>query len=90
MSNDCKAAGAVSNWNQENTLRYTRTLGPGSCSTLKIFVNGVEKKSCQDCDVRTTSWFTTSEMWIGGNHGPGNHAHQSLNMRLTQLRLTAT
>ena len=51
MSNDCKAAGAVSNWNQENTLRYTRTLGSGSCSTLKIFVNGVEKKSCQDCDV---------------------------------------
>eukprot|EP00908_Phaeocystis_cordata_P007169 Transcript_17812.p1 GENE.Transcript_17812~~Transcript_17812.p1 ORF type:complete len:272 (-),score=54.46 Transcript_17812:36-851(-) len=90
MSNNCRAAGAVSNWYQENTLRYTRTLGPGSCSTLKIFVNGVEKKSCQDCDVLTTSWFTTSEMWLGGNHAPGNHAMQSLNMRLTQLRLTAS
>ena len=86
LMNDCKAEGAVSNWNQENILRYTRTLGPGSCSTLKIFVNGVEKKSCQDCAVLDTSHFTTSEMWIAGNHG--DHSIQSLNMRITQLRLT--
>ena len=82
------AAGAVSDWNQQNTLKFTRTMGSGPCSTLKIVVNGVEVISCLACDELTTSHITSSEMWIGCNHKPNNHAAQSLNMQITQLQLT--
>ena len=63
------------------------------CAAHVVIPDGIDaipESAYQDCDVLTTSWFTTSEMWIGGNHAPGNHAMQSLNMRLTQLRLTAS
>ena len=80
------AAGAVSDWNQQNTLKFTRTMGSGACSTLKIVVNGVEKESCLACDELTTSHITSSVMWIGCNHE--DHAVQNLNMQLTQLQLT--
>jgi len=85
---DCRAPGAVSNWNQENTLRYQYTVSSGSCFTLKIFVNGIEKKSCSACDALTTSHFTNSAMWLGANHA--NHNAQSVNFRITQLRLTTS
>jgi len=85
---NCKAPGAVSNWNQENTLRYQYTVSSGSCFTLKIFVNGIQKKSCSACDALTTSHFTNSAMWLGANNGATNHNAQSVNLRITQLRLT--
>ena len=83
---ECRSsASTVSDWQMQQALRFRRTLTSGGCSTLQIFVNDFEVKSCNACESLTTSYFTSSEMWLATNHG--TRPDQNLDFQITQLQL---
>ena len=77
------STGAVASYAYDTVLRFERSIS-GSCSTLRILVNGTNVQTCSDCTTLSsivTSDFTSARMYIGANHAAPTRFNMNLKVK---------